>query len=235
MIVTNCVKNARPFLMVAENSYAVSVCAKRITEDLQSVEDDLEGIWLIARQGIETADFATTINDPSEDGVLAASLDPSVDDLEISDRTRRHIITLLHEQSAPKPFSLPAHISQRMAVFRNQAPGLEVTFEEAERLADVNVARIAIEDLNDEESTPEDFQFSYRHFDRAWERLQESRARYGLVIMGNRNMAQVAWPSEGTKLWGRLVDWGGRRDCCEGCGVADGMTPDPWNSIREGW
>ena len=42
-----------------------------ICEDLQSVGDNLEGKWLIARQEIETADFATTMIDPSEDSVTS--------------------------------------------------------------------------------------------------------------------------------------------------------------------
>ena len=65
MIATNCVEEARPFLLIAETFYAVAVCVKRICEDLKKVGDDLEGVWLTVGQGMETADLTTTTNDSS--------------------------------------------------------------------------------------------------------------------------------------------------------------------------
>ena len=47
-------------------------------------------------------------------------------------------------------------------------------FDEEPRLAEVHTARVAIDRLNDEKAEPEDFQYTYKGFNRSvWRGLQE--------------------------------------------------------------
>ena len=182
MIATNCVIQDRPFLLVAETQYAVSVCAQRITQDLLAVGDDLEGIWLMDRHGIESADIVTSTADSEEDSLLASPFDRIQQDINMSDNIRAKVIEILHEQSNPKPLSLPSDISSRLALYLQ---GEAMHLDEETVLRDIDLARRTIEQLNDGETEPDDFRRAYRRFDKAWREVQEfyiQRNARGLIM-----------------------------------------------------
>ena len=104
----NCVQEARPFLLVAETQYAVAVCAERTREDLQIADDDLKEIWLIERQGIGSADFATT--DVAEDGLLTCLRNSTNDDISTYQRLGAKVIEVLDINLAQSHFPY-LHIS----------------------------------------------------------------------------------------------------------------------------
>ena len=169
MIATNCAWEGRPFLLVAETHYAVGVCAERVTEHLQVFGDNLEGIWVIGRQGIESAEF-TTSDDP-EDGLLASSFDAS-DEINLPARSRANIIALLRKQSAPKPLSLAVHISDRFHIFQEQ-DSLIQDQDEHDLLEQLERAQETVECLNQVEVEREAMTSAFKHFDKVWRNLQE--------------------------------------------------------------
>ena len=182
MIATNCVQQQRPFLLVAETQYAVSACAQRLTQDLQAVGDDLEGIWLMDSHGIEPADFVTSTADSEEDGLLASPFNPVNQDIDMSANVRAKVIEILHEQPNPKTLSLSSDISSRLALFLQ---GEAMHLDEETVLRDIHLARRIIEQLNDGETEPDDFKRAYRRFDKAWREVQEfyiQRNARGLIM-----------------------------------------------------
>ena len=108
--------------------------------------------------------------DQSEDGLLASSPDPANQDINMSETTRAKVIQLLHEQTTPKAFSLPAHISSRLALWLNNE---QFPLEEVDVLRELHLARRAVVALNDDESETDDFKHAYRRFDNAWRHVQE--------------------------------------------------------------
>ncbi|KAF6227424.1 hypothetical protein HO133_008868 [Letharia lupina] len=93
--VLNCVQQQQRWLLTAETHYAVQVCADRIYANLQAVDGNYNGIWLIERADLDSAAFTVSSSDFPDDQA------------KISELTRTKIIQRLRGMRSPNGSLLP--------------------------------------------------------------------------------------------------------------------------------
>lgn len=177
--VLNCIQRQQWWLLTAETHYAVQVCADRIYADLQAVDGNYDGIWLIERADLDSTAFTVPSSDFPDDRA------------EISELTRTKIIQRLRGHAEPKRFSLTSHISDRLRLFRDQQ---RTRADEAAILKDLNVTKLALDHFSQSEEDVDEWKRIYKQFDKVWEDTQEyyirTQAR-GIIVTAASAMTMM--------------------------------------------
>ena len=157
------------WLLVAETSFAVQVCAERLHEELLIYGDSLQRIFFVGRTGIEDTDFHVSQVDTAEASEQASM---ESETFRLSPQNRRKVVEILQQDTKPRVFSLTSHISARNALL---AEGQQRGFSREEKmvLAQLNMAKAQVQLLNTEGVNLDDHHSAYKAFDQAFSKARE--------------------------------------------------------------